>query len=388
MQTPPPRASTAEVASAAELLAALEDPSVGKVVLSRSVRLPPGWGPAVLRRPVTVTSSIRAVVDFCADGCGGGSDGGGNATATDGGGESSAGRSVVPGDVVRFVVAPSGSLSLHRVFLRNWIPVEGSPAARDAAAAAGAPAGERANADADAEGPAAATAAAARRPPPPPPDVACSPLPGVRVDPGGALSLSLAVLHWTADSLWLLSSAGGWWRAAAEAGAIKALEGGGRGAVAGPLVADGRPRLHSVKGYSTGPEDDGDGGGGGGCGGGRSVRLSDCFMPFDTAGCMARGAPFDEALVYCVSVCVCMRTERVQRERKSHRNRAQTRRQDSRFVVSWRFCALTTTTTTTTTTTLTLLPSPPFPTPKNTKSPRNTHTHTRTHTTTTALHHL
>jgi hypothetical protein len=124
------------VASPAELLAALEDPSVGTVVLSRSVRLPVGWGPAVLSRPVTISSSIRAIIDFCADGCGGvGAGGGKNATTA----ATATATTIAPDDVVRFVVAPSGTLSFHRVFLRDWVPSEGSPAAtaaaRDAAAA-------------------------------------------------------------------------------------------------------------------------------------------------------------------------------------------------------------------------------------------------------------
>lgn len=279
---PPPKSSaSAGVASPAELLAALEDPAVGTVVLSRSVRLPVGWGPAVISRPVTITSSIRAVVDFCAGGCANNATTGGAA----GGG---------PADVVRLVVAPSGTLSFHRVFLRDWVPPEGSPAATAAARDAAAAGDEEAE---EGEGPepeeaaaasaAAALAAAARGP-----DVATSPLPGVRLMPGAGLSMSLAAIHWTADSMWLLSAAGGWWRRAADAGAINALEGDGRGAVPGPRADDGHPRLHGIKAYSA----DGRGG--------RSVQMSDCYMPFDLYGCLERDAPFDVALVYCVSCCV------------------------------------------------------------------------------------
>ena len=276
----------AKASSADALLAALEDPGVGTVEMARSVRLPVGWGPVRLDRPVTVTSTIRAILDFCADGCGGA--GGKNDTAA---------SAVLPGDIVRFVVGPSGALSFHRVFLRNWIPPEGSPAADIAA-------------EPEEQAPRNASRA---------PDYRASPLPGVRLLPGASLSLSLAAMHWTADALWPLSSPNSWWRRAADAGAIKALENEGRGAVEGPLVDDGLPRLHGVKGYrasyapagSEGEEE-------------TSVQMADCYMPFDVRGCMTRDAPFDEALVYCVEFCRYFSSELAQRGAARARQRKST----------------------------------------------------------------
>ena len=87
------------VTTPAELLLALEDPSVSAISIMRPMTLSSTWGPAVVKRQLLVNSPFRSQIDFCDQQC-------------------EAGQASNP----HIIVGQGGALTFSRLFFRHYIP--------------------------------------------------------------------------------------------------------------------------------------------------------------------------------------------------------------------------------------------------------------------------
>jgi hypothetical protein len=153
----------AMVSSVEEFKAALLSPSVGNIIILRSMQLPHDFGPVPISRQLLITSPFRSVIDWCDDVC------------------NAAKKPIRP-----YIVLQSGAqVTFNRVFFRNLVPHSNASQSSSPAL-----------------------------------DYTHSPVPFV-VSAGGQVTYNLVVIHWRPAMFWVFENPSTYWAKAAVSAIVE-----------------------------------------------------------------------------------------------------------------------------------------------------------------------